>query len=112
MDSVRALSTVEGADSWVPALLSGVGEGNLKTGVSEVGKAEKGPSLLTRRLMGGRPRVLPLELVPPLRHADETTFAPCRLTVDLGFDWVMADFGSSAQNVFLVEGVIADWGIG
>jgi hypothetical protein len=32
--------------------------------------------------------------------------------VDLGFDWVMADFGSSAQNVFLVEGVIADWGIG
>jgi hypothetical protein len=94
------------------AFLSGVGEGNLKTGPSEVGNAENGPSLLAPRLMGGLPRVFPFVPIPPLRHADETTLAPCRLLADLAFEGVMADLGSSAQNAFLVEGVIADCGIG
>lgn len=92
--------------------LSGVGEGNLKLAPSEVGKAEKGPSLFGPRLMGGLPRVLPVAPIAPLRHADETTLAPCRLLADLGLEGVMADLGSSAQNAFLVEGVMADWGIG
>lgn len=40
--------------------------------------------------------------------------APWRLLVDLGFEGVMADFGSegSAQNAFLVMGVMAEWGCG
>lgn len=57
--------------------------------------------------MGGLPRVLPLPLV---RHADETTLAPWRLIEDLAFDGVVADLGSSAQNAFLVDGVMADCG--
>jgi len=81
-------------------------------GPSDVGNAENGPSALIPRLIGGLPRVLPPAPIPPLRQADETTLAPCRLLADLGFDGVMADFGSSAQNAFLVEGVIADCGIG
>lgn len=92
-------------------VLSGVGDGNRKMGASEVGNAENGPSLFVPRLMGGLPRVLPVAPIPPLRHADDTTFAPCRLPADR-FDGVMADFGSSAQNAFLVDGVMADCGIG
>ena len=92
---------------------SRTGEGNLKTGPSDaVGNAENGPSLLTPRLMGGRPRALPVPPSALLLHADETTFAPCRLLAGLPLDGVMADLGSSAQNAFLVEGVMADWGIG
>jgi hypothetical protein len=72
------------------------------------GNAEKGPSGFAPRLMGGLPLVLPV--VPALRHADETTLAPCRLLVDLGLDGVMADLGSegSAQKAFRVMGVRAD----
>jgi hypothetical protein len=91
-------------------VLSGVGDGNLKTGPSDVGNAENGPSLLAPRLMGGRPRVLPV--APSPFQADDTTLAPCRLAADLGFEGVMADLGSSAQKAFLVEGVMADCGIG
>ena len=94
------------------AFLSGVGEGNLKAGPSEVGNAENGPSLLAPRFMGGLPRVFPFVPIPPLRHADETTLAPCRLLADRAFEGVMADLGSSAQKAFLVEGVMADWGMG
>ena len=64
------------------------------------------------RLMGGLPRALPPVPMPPLRHAEETTLAPCRLLADRAFEGVMADLGSSAQKAFLVEGVMADWGIG
>jgi hypothetical protein len=91
--------------------LSGVGDGNRKMGPSEVGNAENGPSLFAPRLIGGLPRVLPVAPIPPLRHADDTTFAPWRLLADR-FEGVMADFGSSAQNAFLVDGVMADCGIG
>ena len=77
------------------------------------GKAENGPSgFPPPRFMGGLPRVFPVAAAPPLRHADDTTFAPCRLLVDRGLFGVMADLGSlgSAQKEFLVMGVIADWG--
>jgi hypothetical protein len=57
--------------------------------------------------MGGRPRVLP---VPELRHADETTLAPCRLAAGFAPPGVMADCGSSAQGDILVAGVMADRG--
>jgi hypothetical protein len=77
-----------------------------------VGKAENGPSLLAPRLMGGLPRVLPLPPIPLLRHADETTLAPWRLPDNLAFEGVIADLGSSAQNAFLVEGVMAECAIG
>jgi len=60
--------------------------------------------------MGGRPLVLPLPLLPPLLHAEDTTFAPCLLLMDLGFDGVIADFGSPSQKVFRVDGVMADCG--
>ena len=94
------------------ACLSGVGDGSLKVAVSDIaGKAENGPSGLPPRLMGGLPRVLPLDPAP-LRHADETTFAPWRLVDDRGLDGVMADLGSlgSAQNAFRVTGVMAECG--
>lgn len=93
-------------------LLSGVGEGSLKVSTSDplpvAGNAENGPSLLPTRLFGGLPRVFPLALLPPILQAEDTTFAPWRL--DRALDGVMADFGSSAQKVFLVEGVMAEWG--
>ena len=89
--------------------LSGVGDGTLNVGTSDMaGKAENGPSMLLARFIGGLPRVLPVELAPPLRHADETTLAPWRLLADLAFGGDKADLGSSAQNAFLVIGVIAD----
>ena len=74
------------------------------------GKADNDPSF-ELRLMGGRPRVLPVPPGPPLRQADETTLAPCRLPI-FGFCGVIADLGSvgSVQKAFLVDGVIADCG--
>jgi hypothetical protein len=92
--------------------LSVVEDGNLKAGPSDAGNAENGPSTLAPRLIGGLPLVLPVAPMPPLRQADETTLAPCRLLADLAFEGVRADLGSSAQKAFLVEGVIADCGIG
>jgi hypothetical protein len=68
------------------------------------GKAENGP--FSTRLILGRPLVLPVPPTP-LLHADERTFAPCRLFI-LALVGVMAEFGSSAQNACLVEGVMAD----
>lgn len=74
------------------------------------GNAEKGPSVVDR-LNGGRPRrFFLMPPIPVLLHAEETTFAPWRRCRDFGFDGVMADRGSSFQNGFLVDGVIADWG--
>ncbi len=84
----------------------------MKVGFSDMaGNAEKGPSgFAPPRFMGGLPRVFPVEPTPPLRHADDTTFAPCRLLADLDFGGEMADLGSegSAQKAFLVMGVMAD----
>lgn len=92
--------------SVVPPFLCVLIGGILKLGRSVVGKAENGPSL-GFRLMGGRPRVLP---VPPGLQADETTLAPCLLFEDLGLPGVIADLGSSAQKLLLVTGVIAECG--
>lgn len=62
------------------------------------------------RFSGGRPRVLPDPLGPPLLHAEETTFAPWRLFV-FGFAAAFADLGSpgwSGQKAFVLAGATAE----
>jgi hypothetical protein len=78
---------------------------NVEAVVASVdGKAENGP--FSTRLILGRPLVLPVP-PSPLRHADETTFAPWRLFI-LAFEGLTAELGSSDQKACLVDGVIAD----
>jgi len=60
------------------------------------------------RLIGGLPLVFPVP-AGPLRHADETTLAPCLLCGPRPFSGDIADRGSSAQNPPL-EGSTADIG--
>lgn len=74
------------------------------------GNAESGLSPI--RFIGGLPRVLPFVVELPLRHAEDTTLAPCLRPSNFALEGVMAERGSdgSAQNARPFTGVIAECG--